>query len=238
MEVCLFLIGRSGGAPLLDAPTLQHAAAAIDGLRRLVVHEPLCAAVDPRIETHANSPSCVLQWYFDELAHLEAALECDGPIRHALDASAHPKFDADAFLQQVMAVRAFAPPQAEPPREAIRRCSYLVGYEGPAEDFGAWLAHYLKHHPPLMLQLPALRELEIYTRLENHSGLPFAHANAMQRNKVVFDDADSLARALASPVRDAMRRDFHALPAYGGATPHYPMHSSYGNLATNGPLSR
>ena len=38
-----------------------------------------------------------------------------------------------------------------------------------------------------MLQLPALRELEIYTRIDSRSGLPFTHASAMQRNKVVFD---------------------------------------------------
>jgi hypothetical protein len=84
-----------------------------------------------------------------------------------------------------------------------------------------------------MLQLPGLRELEIYTRLDSGSGLPFAETNAMQRNKVVFDDAASLATALASPVRDAMRRDFHALPAFTGATPHFAMRSNYGNLATH-----
>lgn len=53
----------------------------------------------------------------------------------------------------------------------------------------------------------------------------------MQRNKVVFDDTDALMAALASPVRDAMRRDFLALPPFSGTTPHFAMRSMYGNLA-------
>ncbi|WP_342713846.1 ethyl tert-butyl ether degradation protein EthD [Paraburkholderia lycopersici] len=139
--------------------------------------------------------------------------------------------DAHAFSQQTMAVRTFAPPQPAAVHNGMERCSYMVGYEGPADDFNAWLTHYLTHHPPLMLQLPALRELEIYTHVESRSALPFARAALMQRNKVVFDDPDALARALASAARDAMRRDFQALPPYSGATPHYPMRSIYGKFA-------
>ena len=52
----------------------------------------------------------------------------------------------------------------------------------------------------------------------------------MQRNKVVFDDPLALLAALASPVRARMKRDFDRFPTYSGSTPHYPMHSIYGNL--------
>ncbi|MGH8778520.1 EthD family reductase [Paraburkholderia sp.] len=233
MEVCLFLIGAHGRTSSLDIPALRHAANAIDGLRRLIVHESIEAHVDPRIAANPDSPPCVLQWYFDDLTALEAALRPAGAVQDALYAASLATVDAHAFSQQVMAVRALAPPQIVSAGDAAQRCTCLVAYEGPAEDFSAWLTHYLDHHPPLMLQLPALRELEIYTRVDSRSGLPFAQANAMQRNKVVFDDPAALARALASPVRDAMRRDFHALPAYGGATPHYAMRSFYGNLASH-----
>ncbi|WP_250475192.1 ethyl tert-butyl ether degradation protein EthD [Caballeronia sp. GAFFF1] len=221
MQVCLFLIGASGQAALLDVAPLQD----IDGLRSLIVHEPITQHVDPRIKPAGDAPSCVLQLYFDDLAALEAAARLDGPIDLALRES----LTAGRFTQQVMAVRALAP---APTTEArIQRCTYLVAYEGPAEDFDTWLAHYLRHHAPLMATLPALRELEIYTRIHCVIGLACARANAMQRNKVVFDDASALAAALASPVRELMRRDFHTLPPYQGATPHFAMRSTYSNLA-------
>ncbi|RZF31562.1 EthD family reductase [Paraburkholderia sp. UYCP14C] len=235
MQVCLFLIRTSDTRqPLTDTPALLRAATQVVGLRKLIVHEPVAGQVDARLAPAADAPSCVLQWYFDELAPLEAALEPDGAIVRALHAaSSGAATSPRTFAQQVMAVRTFAPPQAASADDSARRCTYLVAYEGVAQDFNAWLTHYLAHHPPLMLQLPALRELEIYTRIDSRSGLPFAHASAMQRNKVVFDDPRALTDALASPVRDAMRRDFHALPPYSGATPHFAMRSIYGNLAAS-----
>jgi uncharacterized protein (TIGR02118 family) len=229
MQVCLFLIGGPRMQPLLDGAALQRAAEGVEGLSRLIVHEPLEQRVDPRIAASSDAPSTVLQWYFDDLAPLEAACAEDGAIHRALQSAASHALSRQSFAQQVMAVRT----HKRTARFDAERCTYLVAYEGIADNFNAWLSHYLEHHPPLMLQLPALRELEIYTRLDSRSGLPFAQANAMQRNKVVFDDASALATALASPVRDAMRRDFHALPPFTGATPHFAMRSNYGNLGTH-----
>ncbi|SAK82161.1 EthD protein [Caballeronia temeraria] len=224
MQVCLFLIGASQQQSLPDIAPLQGT----DGLRSLVVHEPIAQRVDPRIAPAGDAPSCVLQLYFDELAALEAAAGPGGPIHRAL----REPLTAGRFMQQVMAVRALLPPG--PPAQArVQRCTYLVAYEGPAEDFNTWLAHYMQHHAPLMSTLPALREMEIYTRIDCTSGLPCARVDAMQRNKVVFDDASALADALASPVRESMRRDFHDLPPYRGLTPHFAMRSTYGNLATH-----
>jgi len=231
MQVCLFLTGANGIEPPLDSRALMHAASDIEGLAQLVVHEPIAEPLNPDATPDLTTPSCILQCYFDELAALEYALEPEGAVLRALRRAAFAPLDARTFSQQVMAVRKLEPPDAMAMNGCVQRCTYMVAYEGPAVDFDAWLAHYLRHHPPLMLQLPALRELEIYTRMDYCSGLPFARATAMQRNKVVFDDPRALASALASPVRDAMRRDFHALPPHSGATPHYPMHSIYGKFA-------
>lgn len=101
MQVCLFLIGGSGQPSLLDVAPLQR----IEGLRGLVVHEPISQRVDPRIAPTADAPSSVLQLYFDELATLEAAAACDGPIHHALQAQS----TVEHFTQQAMAVRTLAP---------------------------------------------------------------------------------------------------------------------------------
>ncbi|QGZ66916.1 ethyl tert-butyl ether degradation protein EthD [Paraburkholderia acidisoli] len=189
-------------------------------------------APDPHIaanhDTTHGAPPCVVQAYFSDLCALEAALECDGALHRALQRAA-PAAPAGVspFTQQTMAVRRYAPLHARALDAERERCTYLVGYAGPADDFNAWLTHYLQHHPPLMLQLPGLRELEICTRLDVRSGLPYAFDGFMQRNKVVFDDAAALARALASPVRDAMREHFHALPPFQGAAPHFPMRSCH-----------
>ncbi|WP_345816956.1 EthD family reductase (plasmid) [Paraburkholderia sp. PREW-6R] len=232
MQACLFLTGRTGPEPLVDALALQHAAARIEGLRRMIVHEPVSGQIDPRITARDDAPSCAIQCYFDELAPLEAALQTDGAIHRALSISARVELHAGSFTQQVMAVRGFTPPTAAVEEETYtERCTYLVAYEGPADDFNAWLTHYLHGHSPLMLRLPGVREVEIYTGLDSTSGLPFARAHAMQRNKVVFDDASALANALASPIRDEMRRHFHTLPPFQGAAPHFAMRSKCVKLA-------
>ncbi|WP_297355294.1 ethyl tert-butyl ether degradation protein EthD [Paraburkholderia sp.] len=235
MDVCLFLIGTVGDmpdvAPTIDAASLHAATHAMDGLRRLVIHRPVePARGDPLLSAPEKHPHSVLQWYFDDLGALEMALERDGRIQAALDisgASSHQSL----FAQQVMAVRTFATPAgAGVPQQPAERCTYLVSYEGEAVDFNAWLTHYLIHHPPLMAELPGIRELEIYTRVDYRSGLALPRATAMQRNKVVFDDPLALSAALASPVRARMKLDFDRFPPYSGSTPHYPMRSIYGNL--------
>jgi uncharacterized protein (TIGR02118 family) len=226
VEVCFFLIGESSHARgVFDRSTISHlqsAAHDVAGLRRFVSHLPAV-----RDERTASGPFCVTQWYFDDLERLEAALQPGGAIQAAADSIA-TSMDDCTLLQQAMAVRKFSTPHPIDARE--ERCTYLVSYEGEADDFNAWLTHYLTHHPPLMTQLPGIRELEIYTRIDYRSALKHARATAMQRNKVVFDDVASLDAALASPVRARMKADFDSFPPYSGTTPHYPMHSIYGNL--------
>jgi uncharacterized protein (TIGR02118 family) len=235
MDVCLFLIGQCDhpheALPDIDVAAIQSASQAVDGLRRLVVHCPVePASGDCLLKTPLNHPHCVLQWYFDDLDRLEYALQRSGLIQAVLEESTHTGSNHRTFAQQVMAVRTFATPPAGASRESSERCSYLVSYEGEAEDLNAWLTHYLTHHPPLMAQLPGIRELEIYTRVDYRTGLAWPRATAMQRNKVVFDDPAALSSALASPVRARMKDDFDTFPPYSGSAPHYPMRSIYGNL--------
>ena len=108
-----------------------------------------------------------------------------------------------------MLVRPFAVPEpAFKTAAGEPHCTYLVSYEGEAEDSNAWHAHYLEHHTRHMAMFPGIREAEVYTRLDWVSLLPFTRLSFMQRNKVVFDSAEALHRALNSPVRHEMRADF------------------------------
>ncbi|MGU7771729.1 ethyl tert-butyl ether degradation protein EthD [Burkholderia sp. MR1-5-21] len=225
MEVCLFLIADHDGGHALSSAAGEAASAlrAASGLKRLVAHRPIALHADPAdTAPRPPAPSCVLQCYFDELAALEAMLVPNGPA-HAF--VTHCDAHGHRVAQQAMAVRRIGPDRTRGAREADERCTYLVGYDGHAHDMNAWLAHYLDHHPPLMLQLPGIREIEIYTRVDYRSALAVQRADAMQRNKVVFDHPDALVNALASPVRRMMRQDFDALPPFAGATPHFPMAS-------------
>jgi len=45
----------------------------------------------------------------------------------------------------------------------------------------------------------------------------------MQRNKLVFDSPDALARALSSDVIKRMREDFLRFPPFVGGNKHFPM---------------
>ena len=76
-----------------------------------------------------------------------------------------------------------------------------------------------------MARFPAIRRIEICTRIDWIGFLPFAPVAHMQRNKVVFDDQAALTAALNSPVRHEMRDDFKHFPPFTGPNTHFPMHT-------------
>ncbi len=156
----------------------------------------------------------MLQLYFAELSDLEAA----GGHVATLTSGEFPELANADVTQQAMTARAFPVPEPSQPG-----CTYLVAYQGEAEDLNAWLGHYLDSHIPTMSRFPGLRELEIYTRLDWVSALPWRRVNFMQRNKVAFDSAEALTAALNSPVRHEMRADFAAFPPFTGPVTHFAM---------------
>lgn len=172
-----------------------------------LVHTPV-RAFDPYLDDGA-APAMVLQLYFERLDALEAAASRIAELIPSCDA-------------QAMAVRRFAPPHA-----GRAHCTYLVSYAGPAEDEHAWHAHYVAHHPPIMLRLPGLRELEVYARVDWIAPPGWRRVNSMQRNKVGFDSPAALTAALGSPVRAEMRADYAKLPPFSGAVTHYAMRTRY-----------
>jgi len=225
MQLCLFLSFRlrfGSSLSLAETAKLDQLVGAIPGLTKALVHTPARAS-DPYLDD-GPPPSLVLQLYFSELANLETALGRNGQLsllvlRGEFEASGQ----AD-ITQRAMLVRSFAVPEpvfAKPPEEPC--CTYLVAYEGEAKDLNAWLGNYLGSHVGHMMQLPGLRELEIYTRLDWISSLPFQRVNFFQRNKVAFDSEAALTSALNSPVRQKMREDYGAFPPFTGGNTHYAM---------------
>jgi uncharacterized protein (TIGR02118 family) len=194
--VSLFIIFR-------QAVQVEDALLRSTGMTRAHVYTPQ-RANDPLLDDGAPPP-LVLQIYFDELPLLEQA--CAGPL-----------LNINNGVAQAMTVRRFPVPNPGKPD-----CTYLVAYDGPAQDEHAWHAHYLAHHPPLMARLPGIRELEVYTRVDWIAPPSWQRANCIQRNKVAFDSAEALTAALHSPVRHEMRADFRSLPAFSGAVTHFAM---------------
>lgn len=213
--------GRDRAARTSDADLARAAeiAKSIAGLRRGLLFTPERAA-DPFVE-YPPPPQLALQLYFAEIAALEAAAGPRGPLQPL---AALASVDMTGASQQAMLARAFPVPDPvfRTPTGGLP-CSDIIHYPGKAEDLNAWLAFYFASHVPLMQKLPGLRELELYTRIDWVSALPWPKAEHFQRNKVVFDDAAAVAAAFQSPVRAEMRADFLSFPFFTEGNRHNPM---------------
>jgi len=223
MTACLFLSFRSGAAPsTVENAKLDALVRATPRLVKGLMHSAANAA-DPYVRD-GPPPSLVLQLYFAGLPELEQALSSRGHLAGLASSAEFPTLAPAEIAHQAMLVRPFAVPDPHfrtAPGEP--HCTYLVSYEGDAEDLNAWHAHYLESHTGHMAKFPGIRELEIYTRLDWVSLLPWTRQNFMQRNKVVFDSTDALQSALHSPVRHAMRDDFKRFPKFTGPNNHFAM---------------
>ena len=223
MDTCLFLTFRYRTEPAAEEwAKLQSHLRATPGLTIALVHTASSAS-DPYVKDGAP-PSLVLQLYFTQLDQLEAALSGTGHLVTLTSPDKFPALSAADVTQQAMLVRRFAVPEPTPKTAPGQPyCTYLVTYEGEAEDLNAWHRHYLENHTRHMAMFPEIRELEVYTRIDWVSALPWTRVHFMQRNKVAFDSAEALTRALNSPVRHEMRADFRAFPKFSGPNRHYAM---------------
>lgn len=226
MSFCLFLVFKSADprARLSAAETaeLDRAVAGKPGVAVALRHTP-AAAHDPFLDD-GPSPVLALQLYFDGIAHAERAAARDGWLQALADATRFPTLAAAHGAHETMAVRSFPVAEPPPPRKPGEAyCTNLVAYEGPAQDFNAWLDDYIAGHTPLMAQLPGIRELEVCSPVEWISFLPWERATHMQRNKVVFDSPEALSAAMQSPIRAEMRAHYKRLPPFSGGVTHFPM---------------
>lgn len=205
----------------VDAAKLADLLAGAPGLAKAHVYAPTEAK--DYFTADGSPPAAVLQIDFTSIEALESAIGRDGHLQ-ALVGCSLPSLDACTVTQQAMMNRPF--PVLEPVPQApddYQRCTFLVHYPGQAENFGAWINHYLEHHPQIMKFFPGIREIEIFTRVDWLDAMPWPRVDYMQRNKVVFDNAEALTAALHSSVRHDMRADFESFPAYTGSNIHHPM---------------
>jgi hypothetical protein len=223
MTVTYLATFRHDGAVGADElQRLERLLTATPGLARALIYTP-AQTHDPYLDD-GRPPALAVQLYFPDIGALEAAVARDGHLQALAAPHALPSLGRAAVTQQAMLARAFPVPDAPSgTAPGAQACSYLVTYEGAAKDQNAWVAHYVEHHTTIMARFPAIREIEVCTRIDWCGFLPWPRADAMLRNKVVFDDADALTAALNSPVRHEMRTDYQRFPAFTGTVKHFPM---------------
>lgn len=219
----LFLIFRNEAAPdAVLSPTDREGVIAVvrgtPGLTRGFVYTPVTYH-DPYLDD-GPGPILALQLEFPDLVSLERNVGPGGHLQTLANPVVFPSLKGASAVQQAMLTRRF--PAARPGAQVDGAvfCTYLVEYPGQAENYNAWLTHYVTHHPQLMAKFPKIRQMEIYTPATFISALPFAFIERMQRNKVVFDTQADLNASLVHDVRHEMRRDWDNFPAFTGRNLH------------------
>jgi hypothetical protein len=223
MTISWFFTAHHASA-MLDAAALRPVSSALQAVPDLLdalMFTPGQAS-DPYLDD-GRPPILALQLDFPSIEPLERALARGGAL-HGLIATLEASAPGAAFQEQAMLARVFPVPDPafRTPAGALP-CTYLVAYDGGAEDLNVWLSYYIAHHPPIMARFPGIRAISIFTRLDWCSALPATRADAFQRNKVVFDDDAALHAALNSPVRHEMRADFKNFPPFHGQNTHHAM---------------
>lgn len=204
-----------GEVSAADLAALRPLLASVPGLAQALVYTP--ARARDQYNADEAAPALGLQLEFPRLEALEAASAAGG----ALQSLTVPSLKGARVTQQAMYVRTYS--VDDPKVRGERPCSYVVHYPGPAADMNAWLGHYIAGHPPVMRKFPGIRHIEILTRVDWVTALPFTPVAHMQRNRVMFDSAEALEAALQSEVRHELRADFHTFPPFEGGNHHYAM---------------
>lgn len=220
MRFCYFAFFESTDALRIsgsDLATARRTIEGLSGLSKAYIYQP--AEASDLYSDDGAGPVFGFQLYFDHIEDLEAAVGPRGALKPM--ATALPSLSAARATQQAMVCRQFPVPEERP--HAPMACSYLVHYPGPAEDLTGWLAHYVENHPKIMARFPAIREIEILSRIDWIDAMPWERVYPMQRNRVMFDSPAALTEALHSPVRHEMRADFARFPAFEGGNFHFPM---------------
>jgi uncharacterized protein (TIGR02118 family) len=102
--------------------------------------------------------------------------------------------------------------------------SYLVNYQGPAEDEAIFLNYYRENHPPLLLDFPEIRRLELGLPIDWQALASINCAQRMLYCEVSFDSVEELNNALNSEVRAVLRKDYECFPPFSGLVTHFAMH--------------
>lgn len=211
MTVSLFLTypGPEGDAAVLEAAFNDRPLAGLAGTQGLRFIETYRPAGDTPEFQEDPPPPLLVELNLEEPEDAERMLGSGG-FRDALTLGDHGQATVDAFHVAHFPLPGHARP---PPREAP--LSFVVRYYRPAPDEAAFIAFYTANHPLLLARLPEIRNVLCYLP----TGMPLPDgmqsSDAFFGNEVVFDDLESLNRALASDILPQLRAEGKRFPPYG-----------------------
>ncbi|MBT6291441.1 MAG: hypothetical protein HOI98_14100 [Rhodospirillaceae bacterium] len=172
-------------------------------------------AEDPYVDDEAP-PAVMVQIDVADVSALDA-LFADTEIRGLIEA-AGPSAKGDA-----LEVSAFPIAGVDDPGFRTAPMSFVVRYFAPVSDENLFRSYYLENHPPIMADMPGIRNVFCYVPAEWTSSIKIPSSGCILGNEVVFDDLGGLNAALASDVRHRLRDDYKSFPVKPGPNSHYAM---------------
>ena len=186
--------------------------AGVAGLGTLDAYTPAAGEGDDPLNPKEAPPPLVLILGFPDESGLRAAM-ADPRLAAAVPAGA----TSSGFRRHHYPV-ADGPgwPLAAP-------VSYLVRYELPADDLGAFQSMYMASHPPVQARLPGIRSIFCDVPLAGLAVPGTAGAGWLIGNEVAFDSAAAFAEAMRSPARHELRAHMADFPPFSGINHHHLM---------------
>jgi uncharacterized protein (TIGR02118 family) len=172
-------------------------------------------AEDPYVDDGAP-PALMVQIHVADVDALDA-LFADTDIRSLIEA-AGPSAKGDA-----LEVLSFPIEGVDDPGFRTAPMSFVVRYFAPVSDEKLFVEYYLENHPPIMADMPGIRNVLCYVPVDWTSSAEIPSSGCILGNEVVFDDLDGLNAALASDVRHRLRDDYKSFPVKPGPNSHYAM---------------
>ncbi len=223
---CVFITfdQPDGALSARDRSRLSRIAKGITGVSRALAFVPLAVTEEHPFRGDGSGPALALYLEFMDEACADAAMASNGGIAQLARDGLESLPSAEMASERLTA-RSFPVTDSEAVASpGPARCTLLVEYPGTCDDVQAWLEHYDRHHPPIMGQFPKIREVSTFwPQPEARNDLPGGRHVSLQRNKVVFDSAEDLVAALASPVMHEMRADFAHFPRFSAPPRHHVM---------------
>ena len=147
----------------------------------------------------------------------------DSSIAAELDAAARAIAGVREVSHQTMACERITPGGPDDPSTAGTAVSWIVQYNGPAQDPRAFHAYYRTHHVPIVNRMPGIRFLNWYVPKPSERLAGLRYVEYLQLVQAMFDDLDGLLAMRASRERKEGLQDFNNYPPFEGPVTHQAM---------------
>ncbi|MBT4588968.1 MAG: hypothetical protein HON14_08465 [Rhodospirillaceae bacterium] len=173
-------------------------------------------AIDPYTDD-GPPPELVFQITVADIAALDAILT-DEDVRKLL---LPPK--GGSAVAEVCEIIAFDIEGIAEPHSRTAPLSFNIRYYAPVEDEKIFVDFYLNNHPPILAELPGIRNVFCYVPIADYANAPVALSNCILGNEVVFDTIEALNASMETDVRHRLREDYNAFPVKAGPNTHFAM---------------